>query len=138
MIGNNTTILGTASISGTTNIGGGVNVTGAANIGTSASIGSSATIGGAVFLNGIIRNPIGQNANVLNIDPATKSVYFEPHSKYSAPLYSDISNNISISQSNSTTNGYLSSGDWVTFNNKQNALVDAATSQTYGYLTSVS
>jgi hypothetical protein len=42
---------------------------------------------------------------------------------------------ISISQANSTTNGYLSSTDWNTFNNKQNTL-SAANSTTNGYLTS--
>lgn len=39
----------------------------------------------------------------------------------SMPLEID-SNNISIYQSSPTSNGYLSSTDWTTFNNKQNAL----------------
>ena len=42
-------------------------------------------------------------------------------STYSAPLYIS-GNNISINQSGTSTNGYLSSTDWNTFNNKQNAL----------------
>ena len=39
----------------------------------------------------------------------------------SMPLQVDL-NNISIYQSSPTSNGYLSSTDWTTFNNKQNAL----------------
>lgn len=39
----------------------------------------------------------------------------------SMPLQVDL-NNISIYQSSPTSNGYLSSTDWITFNNKQNAL----------------
>ena len=60
------------------------------------------------------------------------------------------SGNVSISQANSTTNGYLSSSDWISFNAKQAALtfssplvntsgtisIPAATSSVNGYLTS--
>lgn len=42
---------------------------------------------------------------------------------------------LSISQANGSTNGFLSSADWSTFNNKQNALSNASTS-TNGILTS--
>jgi hypothetical protein len=44
----------------------------------------------------------------------------------SSPL-SFISNTISISQASSSTDGYLSSTDWTTFNNKQNALTNPVT-----------
>lgn len=43
--------------------------------------------------------------------------------------------NISISQAGASTNGYLSSTDWNTFNSKQNTL-PAANATTSGYLTS--
>ena len=43
-----------------------------------------------------------------------------------APIYIS-GNDISISQSTSITNGYLSSTDWVTFNSKQNALTNPIT-----------
>jgi hypothetical protein len=66
-----------------------------------------------------------------------------------API-SVVSGNVSISQANSTTNGYLSSSDWISFNAKQAALtfssplvntsgtisIPAATSSVNGYLTS--
>jgi hypothetical protein len=50
------------------------------------------------------------------------------------------SNNISITQANTTTNGYLSSTDWNTFNGKQNALGFTPYNVTNpsGYLSSVS
>ena len=51
----------------------------------------------------------------------------------SAPL-SISSNNISISQATTSTNGYLSSTDWNTFNNKQSALTNPVTGTgTSGY-----
>ena len=126
MIGNDVTILGNTTINGNTTIGDST---------TTNTFNGTVNVGGNLFLNGLIRNPIGQNANVLNIDPATKRIYFEPHSKYSAPLITDVSNNISISQADSTTDGYLSSVDWNTFNDKQDALVNAGES-TSGILTS--
>ena len=46
------------------------------------------------------------------------TAYTERISSASAPL-SIASNTISISQASGLTNGYLSSGDWTTFNNKQ-------------------
>ncbi|OYV83483.1 MAG: hypothetical protein B7X04_04115 [Parcubacteria group bacterium 21-54-25] len=57
------------------------------------------------------------NANSANWNTA----YTDRITSASAPL-SIASNAISISQANSTTNGYLSSTDWNTFNNKQSAL----------------
>ena len=46
----------------------------------------------------------------------------------SAPIqYNNSTGAISITQSSSSTNGYLSSTDWTTFNNKQNALTNPIT-----------
>jgi len=56
----------------------------------------------------------------------------------SGPISSSggVNPNITISQATSSTNGYLSSTDWSTFNNKQNALTSPVTGTgTFGYHT---
>jgi hypothetical protein len=47
-----------------------------------------------------------------------------------API-SEVSGVISIAQSNTTTDGYLSATDWNTFNNKENFLASGTTAQYY-------
>jgi hypothetical protein len=61
------------------------------------------TLGTGLFLLG----------NTLNV---TTSLY-----TFTSPLVNTLGT-VSINQATSTTNGYLSSADWTTFNNKQNAL----------------
>jgi hypothetical protein len=65
--------------------------------------------------------------SILGYNPANAATTIST----TAPLSGggDISSNrtLSISQANSTTNGYLSSTDWNTFNNKQNALTNPIT-----------
>jgi Chaperone of endosialidase len=63
------------------------------------------------------------------------SAYTNRITTATAPL-SIASNTISISQATTSTNGYLSSIDWNTFNNKQNALTNPVTGTgTTNYLT---
>jgi hypothetical protein len=55
----------------------------------------------------------------------------------SSPL--DITSNvISISKSDATTNGYLSSGDWIAFNSKQDAnTAKVVIAKAFSYYTSL-
>jgi hypothetical protein len=78
------------------------------------------TINSMVYPGAGIAVSTGTGWGTSLVDNSTNwnTAYTERISSASAPL-SITSNTISISQANTSTNGYLSSGDWTTFNNKQ-------------------
>ncbi|POB14830.1 hypothetical protein [Halobacteriovorax sp. DA5] len=79
----------------------------------------------------------GSSGQVLSTDGSGVLSWVTPSSgsvttvTASAPLSSSggATPDISISQANGSTNGYLSSADWTTFNNKQNAITTGTTAQ---------
>jgi acyl-[acyl carrier protein]--UDP-N-acetylglucosamine O-acyltransferase len=112
----------TLDVSGATRIDGYTRIGSSLDVSGNLDVSGSTTIGGNVFIKNITKNPIGANAYNLRMDPGTKAVFYDTNNTFSAPLYADTLNNIIISQSNASTDGYLSSTDWDKFNSKQDHL----------------
>ncbi|WP_296683216.1 tail fiber domain-containing protein [Flavobacterium sp.] len=90
--------------------------------------------GNGVFLGNLTSTAFirsgGTSAQFLKADGSVDSTSYISLSSLSgtAPIsYNNSTGAISISQANTSTNGYLSSTDWNTFNNKQNALTNPIT-----------
>ena len=75
------------------------------------------------------------NGTTISYDNSTYYLASNPNSYVAASYFSALTplsynsgtGAFSISQANGSTNGYLSSADWTTFNNKQNALTNPVT-----------
>ena len=106
-------VSGTASITGATHVGGAFDVSGTTTLTGQSYFSSTANFNGSVKFASLV---YANKTELLNIDPITDIVSYETHPTYTQPLSSDASNVISIPKASATTNGYLASGDWTTFN----------------------
>ncbi len=109
---------------------------------TTGSSGSSTFVGGTLniptyTLSGLGGQPLLSGTGIVKSTEGTISYLTDNSSNWndaytyrlvsaSSPL-SLAGNSLSISQATTSTNGYLSSTDWTTFNNKQNALTNPIT-----------
>jgi hypothetical protein len=103
---------------------------------TSYGVSTSTTVG---FTNGLLSTASSTFTSTLTLSSITSTglavnssgqIYGAATTTFAAPLtYSN--NQVTIAQANGSTNGYLASGDWTTFNNKVSSSSLTSTLNTY-------
>jgi hypothetical protein len=92
---------------------------------TGALSGTSATFSSSVTASSFVKSG-GTAAQFLKADGSVDSTSYQTSLTFSSPLV-NTTGTISIPAATTSVNGYLSSADWTTFNNKQNALTNPVT-----------